>query len=136
MSAPAPTQQSAPTTVQPTMDAHAQPSADAHAPHPASGPHQPTWQGHPQPGYAYPAPQPARPMSGLAITTFVLGLLGLAILPIVLGHISIAMIRRSGQGGIAFAIVGTVLGYLYLAGYVLLLAIAGLGILAGTSGWL
>ena len=93
-------------------------------------------QGSAQQGWQPPAPAPAPPMSGLAIATFILGLCGFAILPVVLGHIAIGMIRRSGQRGMALAVVGTVLGYLAVAGYVALAAIVGVGILAGTAGWL
>lgn len=134
MSAPAPLQQSQPThdaatsaSAQQPADAHAQrePQPQAHAPQQHA--QQPTWQGQPQPGYAYPAPQPARPMSGLAVATFVLGLLGFAILPVILGHIALATIRRTGQGGAAFAVVGLVLGYLAIAGWVLLALLVGAG---------
>lgn len=136
MSAQAPAQRSAPTPepttqVQQRLDAQmsAAPmhSRQAGHPHPAA---QPIWQGQPQPGYAYPAPQPARPTSGLAIATFVLGLLGFAILPVILGHIALGIIRRTGQSGTAFAIVGLVLGYLAIAGWVLVAALVGAGLVA------
>lgn len=61
--------------------------------------------------------------NGLAIASFVLGLCGLAILPVILGHIALGQIRRSGDGGSSFAIIGVVLGYLAILFYLVLIAI-------------
>lgn len=60
--------------------------------------------------------------NGLAVASFVLGLCGLAILPVILGHIALGQIRRTGEGGSAFAIIGLVLGYLAIVLYLVLIA--------------
>jgi hypothetical protein len=67
-----------------------------------------------QPSYA-PAPR----TNGLAIASFVLGILGFAIIPVILGHISISQINKRGEGGKVFAIIGLVLGYLGILAWVL-----------------
>lgn len=65
-----------------------------------------------------PAPA-ARPTNGLAIAALVLGLCGFALIPVILGHVALGQIRRTGAGGSALAIVGLVLGYLALAAYLI-----------------
>lgn len=60
--------------------------------------------------------------NGLAIAAFVLGLCGFAVLPVVLGHIALGQIRRTGDGGSALAIIGLVLGYLEIVLYASLIA--------------
>jgi hypothetical protein len=49
-----------------------------------------------------------------------------ALVAVITGHISLAQIRKSGESGRSLAIVGTILGYLHLAGWIVftLLAIA------------
>lgn len=65
------------------------------------------------------APPTGRPTNGLAIATLVLGLCGFALLPVILGHVALGQIRRTGAGGSALAIVGLVLGYLACAAYLI-----------------
>jgi len=80
-----------------------------------------------QPGY----PQPyaaAPPTNSLAIVALVLSLAGLlvgvtAIGGIVCGHIALAQIKRTGEGGRGFAIAGLVLGYVGIGFFVLFFAI-------------
>lgn len=60
--------------------------------------------------------------NGLAVAAFVLGLCGFAVLPVILGHIALGQIRRTGDGGSAFAIIGLVLGYLAIVIYAALIA--------------
>lgn len=55
----------------------------------------------------------------LAIVALVTGILGMAIVPVVLGHISLNQIKRTGEGGKVLAIVGLVLGYLGILGWVI-----------------
>lgn len=86
----------------------------------------------PQPG---PAPDPrlnppvvylpvaAPPTDGVAIASFVCGLLGLAIVPIILGHLALGRIRRDRTQGTAFAVIGLVLGYLTLSVYLIFVVI-------------
>lgn len=95
--------------------------------------------GHPAPS-GYPAPYagyavapPAPKTNVLAVVTFVLGLLGFAIVPVILGHISLSQINRSGEGGRVFAIIGLVLGYLMCAVYLLLIVVVAGGLLFATS---
>jgi hypothetical protein len=80
------------------------------------------------PGYGYPPPQPPS-TNGLAIASLVCGLgqfmlWGVASLAaIITGHIALSQIKRTQQGGRGMAITGIVLGYLGLAGGVLLFAL-------------
>ena len=67
--------------------------------------------GFPQPGYAAaPAPQGPRPTNALAIVGFIavffVGLAG-----VILGHIALNQIKRSGEGGRGFALAATIIGY-------------------------
>lgn len=64
----------------------------------------------PNAGYAYPPVAPST--NGLAIASLVCALLGSAILPVVLGHLALAQIRRTGEGGTGLAVAGLVIGYL------------------------
>lgn len=80
----------------------------------------------PAPGAPY-APAPQLPYDGLGIAAFVCGLCGLALIPIILGHMSLSRIKRGGARGAGFAVVGLILGYFALACYVIL------GIVAGSS---
>src|ERR1700759_3744736 len=81
-------------------------------------------------GY-YPPVMPAQPTSGLAIGAMICGIaevftLGLAAIPaVILGHLARAQIRQTGERGDGMAIAGLVLGYLGIAGWLLvILAIA------------
>ena len=60
----------------------------------------------------------------LSIVSLVTSILGLAVVPIILGHISLAQIRRTGEQGRVMAIIGLVLGYLTLLGYLIFIGIA------------
>ncbi|WP_202566918.1 DUF4190 domain-containing protein [Agreia sp. COWG] len=57
----------------------------------------------------------------LSIVTLVTSVLGLAVVPIVLGHVSLSQIRKSGEQGRVMAVIGLVIGYLSLAGYLALI---------------
>jgi len=59
----------------------------------------------------------------LSIVSLVTSILGLAVVPIILGHISLAQIRRTGEQGRVMAIIGLVLGYLTLLGYLIVIGI-------------
>lgn len=81
----------------------------------------------PQQQYVY----VTRPIDGLAITSFVLALLGFNLLAVIFGHVALARIRRTHAGGAGFAIAGLVIGYLTIAAIALLiLAALGIGIWA------
>lgn len=91
-----------------------------------SAPAQPSQPPSPQyaPQVLYQAPAPAT--DAAAIASFVTALCGLGLIPVVLGHLALGRIRRTGAGGTVLAVVGLVLGYTTLAlGIVLLLVLGG-----------
>ena len=53
--------------------------------------------------------------NGLAVASFVLGLCGLAILPVILGHIALGQIKTTGAPGRGIALAGLIVGYAYIA---------------------
>lgn len=107
-----------------------------------SGPQQPYGQpyggyGPPSGGYGQPggygAP-PAGKTNGMAIASLICSLLGLvtcvsAIVGVILGHIALGQIKRTGEEGRGMAMAGVIVGYV-LSGLLILLVIAyfGLGI--------
>ena len=60
----------------------------------------------------------------LSIVTLVTSILGFAIVPIILGHISIRQIRRTREQGRVMAVIGLVIGYLTLLGYLIAITVA------------
>jgi hypothetical protein len=74
----------------------------------------------PPPVYVQPAPPP--PVSGLAVASMVLAIIGLlsgcctfgipAILAVILGHVALAETRNGAKTGYGMAIAGLVMGYL------------------------
>ena len=76
-----------------------------------------------RPEVAYEAPRTIQNINGMAVASFILGLLGLvglcvygfgvvlSILAVVLGHMSRAQIRRNADDGDGLAVAGLVLGY-------------------------
>jgi Domain of unknown function (DUF4190)/Domain of unknown function (DUF1707) len=90
-----------------------------------SGPVMPYYMGY------YPPVIPAPPTNGLAIGSMVCGLaeiftFGFAAIPaVILGHLARGQIKRTGERGDGMAIAGLILGYLGIAGWLLIiLAIA------------
>ena len=70
---------------------------------------------------SYPAGQRAveTPWNGLAIASLVLSIVGLSLIAVILGHISLSQIKRTGEQGYVLALIGVILGYLgVLAGIV------------------
>ena len=54
----------------------------------------------------------------MAIASLVLGILSVWLLAVIFGHIALRQIPRRGQGGRGIAIAGLVLGYAWLALYI------------------
>lgn len=94
-----------------------------------------------QPQYTNPQqPQAYARQAGtntLAIVSLICGIIGFNVIAVICGHIAIRQIRRSGEGGLPMAIIGTILGYLALLAlvFLVLLALAGgtAGIIYGQS---
>jgi hypothetical protein len=57
----------------------------------------------------------------LSIVSLVTSILGLAVVPVVLGHISLAQIKRTHEQGRVMAIIGLVIGYISVLGYAIVL---------------
>nr|BFE88993.1 hypothetical protein GCM10020093_115940 [Planobispora longispora] len=91
-------------------------------------------------GYGYGAPPP-RPNNGMAIATLVMGIAGLfvcgitSLVGIVLGHVSLGQIKKTGEEGRGMAIAGLVLSYFGVACWVIVLLIwlGILGVIFGTA---
>ncbi|WP_037160016.1 DUF4190 domain-containing protein [Rhodococcoides fascians] len=98
------------------------PPPPAPPPLPPQGQEQPYWNGQPPYGYRPPT------TNGLAIAALI-GAIFLAPLGIVLGHISLSQIKRTGEQGRGLALAGLIIGYIFTAIWVLslvwLLALAG-----------
>lgn len=93
------------------------------------------------PSYPYPPPSyPARPpTNGMAIASMVFSLVGIvicgtSIIGIILGHVALKQIERTGEEGRAFAIVGLVVGYVTLALTIIFVAFYVIFILIAASG--
>jgi hypothetical protein len=71
----------------------------------------------------------------LSIITLVTGILGMAIVPVILGHISLSQIKKTGEQGRVMAIIGLVLGYLGLVTWIIVIiasiAVAGAAVSNG-----
>lgn len=97
--------------------------------HQAAGPHGSVYGDHApggnhsvygaNPGYRSAPPSSGSSTNVLAIIAFVTSLVGMAIIPVVLGHIALSQIRRTDEGGSVFAIIALVFGYLQIALYLL-----------------
>ncbi|MET0589547.1 MAG: DUF4190 domain-containing protein [Naasia sp.] len=91
------------------------------------------------PNYGY-VPQSTAPFNVLSIVAFVLSLVGFNIIAVVLGHIAMSQLKRSGERGRGFAIAALVIGYVSIAAivlfFIILIAIlipAGLAAGSGSS---
>ncbi|WP_311921919.1 DUF4190 domain-containing protein [Microbispora sp. H10836] len=95
-------------------------------------------------GYGYPPPpsgpygyQPplGRKTNGMAVTSLIMGIVGLllcgftAILGVIFGHVSLSQIKRTNEEGRGMAIAGLVLSYVGLAGWIIF-AVIWLGVFA------
>lgn len=57
----------------------------------------------------------ARPTNTLAIVSLVTSLMGIVIVPVILGHLALNQIKTRGESGRGLAIAGLVIGYLSIA---------------------
>ena len=137
-----------PTAPQPVPPPAPTPAPAAYPPPPAPGapppagayPSPPAPGAYPPPGFPPPA-YPVKPKAnGLALTSMILGILGITvglcllffpvmpILAVVFGHIGLTQIRKTGAPGRGYAIAGLVTGYIGIAFAVLWL----IGTIIGT----
>jgi hypothetical protein len=79
-------------------------------------------------------------LNTLAVVSLAAAVSGVgALIAIITGHVALAQIKRSGENGRLLAIVGTVLGYAHIAGWVIfgILALATKVMLySGMTGWM
>jgi peptidyl-prolyl cis-trans isomerase B (cyclophilin B) len=90
------------------------PPAPSAAPQPPpAAPQPPTGQPNVQP-ISYPAGQRVAetPWNGMAIASLVLSVIGLSLIGVILGHISMSQIKRTGEQGHVLALIGVILGYI------------------------
>jgi len=105
-----------------------------HSPYPSTGPAAyppPSADGSPYAAYPSVGYAPAQMPAGmvvrtntLAVVAFITGLFGMAVVPVVLGHISMPIIRRTGERGYVLAVIALVLGYLEVAWLVAVMILA------------
>lgn len=67
-----------------------------------------------------PAPAPASAKwNVLSIVSLVTSIVGLSLVGVITGHISLSQIKKSGEQGNVLAIIGLVLGYLGVVGWII-----------------
>lgn len=59
----------------------------------------------------------------MAIASLVCSLLGLSLVGVILGHLAMGQIKRTGEGGHGLALAGTIIGYVSLAIVLVVLAL-------------
>lgn len=64
---------------------------------------------------------PAEKTNVLAIVALITGILGMALVPVICGHISLNQIKKTGEGGKIMAIIGLVLGYLGILAWIIVI---------------
>ncbi|MCS5714311.1 DUF4190 domain-containing protein [Herbiconiux sp. CPCC 205716] len=93
-----------------------------------------------QPVAAQPASVlPAQPRTNvLGIITLVLGVLGFGLVPVITGQIALNQIKRTGEDGRGLTLAGLILGYVTLAGWLIVaffwVAVAGLAVIGAAAG--
>ncbi len=82
------------------------------------------YHGHPYPGHPYPGyPQPLYlkpPTNVLAVLSLVLSLVFFAPVAVIMGHIAVSQIARTGEDGRGMAIAGLIIGWVQIAFWSLL----------------
>lgn len=129
MAPPEPVSMTEPVTPDaPLMPAQGAPSA---APYAAAAPQAYAPPHASAPPQQYGAPNPT-PKTWMNITAFVTGILGLAIIPIIIGHLGISASNKGQAEYKWMGIVGAVLGYLTVVAYVIITAVV-IGALAAST---
>lgn len=108
------------------------PASPEPTPPPAAAQTPPAYQQSPyqQPGYAAQAK-----WNVLSIVTLVLGIIGLGIVPVITGFVSLSQIKKSGEQGRVLAIIGIILGFLAAIAWTIILIVwIGLIATAASSG--
>lgn len=85
------------------------------------------------PAYQAPPPAPVAKTNVLSIIALITGILGLAVVPVICGHISLSQIKKTGEQGRVMAIIGLVLGYLAILGWIIAWIVIAVVIGARTS---
>jgi hypothetical protein len=85
------------------------------------------------------APAPAAPVAKwnvLSIVSLVTSVLGASIVGVITGHIALNQIKKTGEQGNVLAIIGLIVGYLGVVGWLIFWAIIIFGtIVASTTGY-
>lgn len=139
---PTPASLAFPTYGAPAAPEHGTPFAAPTPTVPPASPSAPSAYGGPgaygtPPAYGYAAPYaPPAPTNGLAVTSMILGIAGLVLIWVVVpllasiaavitGHIALGQCKRNPQlGGRGMAIAGLILGYIGVAGLILIVALS------------
>lgn len=68
-----------------------------------------------------PAAAPVAKTNTLAIVSLILGILGFNIVAVIVGHIALSQIKKTGESGKPLAIIGLVLGYIAIVTLVIII---------------
>jgi hypothetical protein len=83
-----------------------------------------------------PSSAPAAKWNVLSIVSLVTAVLGLGLVAVITGHISLSQIKKTGEQGNVLAIIGLILGYLEIVGGIIFFIIwIGIIAAAGTAGY-
>lgn len=89
-------------------------------PQPQQPPYPPPYQQQP---YQQPYSSPSAGTDGFSVAALVTGILGMGIVPIVLGIVGLSRVRRTGQSGKGMSIAGIVLGAIAIVVWTVLLVL-------------
>ncbi len=88
------------------------------------------------PTYAPTTATEQRPYNVLSIVAFVLSIVGVSLIGVILGHIALSQVKRTGERGRGFAVAALILGYIGIAVGIILvivwIAVLGSAISSGT----
>lgn len=79
------------------------------------------------------AAAPQAPTNVLAIVSLVTSIIGLSLVGVILGHIAMSQIKRTGESGRGLALAGLIIGYIFLALTVIVFAIYAVFVIAALS---